>query len=865
MKRKEDEQKSIEFPEQKIVDVAMHQEVAKSFLEYSMSVIVSRALPDVRDGMKPGQRRILYAMYEDNLTYNHPFRKSATTVGNVLGRYHPHGDAAVYGTMVRMAQSFNYRYPLVEGHGNFGNVDGDGAAAYRYTEARMSRIADDLLRDIEKDTIPWDRNFDNTRREPSVLPCRFPNFLVNGAVGIAVGMATNVPPHNLGEVIDGTVYLMEHPDASIADLMQFIKGPDFPTGATVYGTNGIAAAYHTGNGRIRVRAKATVDEEKRRIVITEIPYMVNKSLLIESMAQQVRNKKVEGVTELRDESGRDGMKIVIEYRRDANGQVILNQFYKYTQLEDTCAVNMLALVNGIPKILDLKQILNEYIRHQESVITNRTKFDLDRALKEAHIYEGYKIAVDNIDAVIKIIRASADVNSAKLALTDAFGLSDAQSAAIVAMTLGRLSGMERLKIEQHLEELRVSIEEYRAILADETKIKEIIKTEMLEIKERFADERRTGIEEAVNDIVYGDLVTKEDCVVTMTAGGYVKRLSADTYTAQNRGGKGMSGITTKDDDVVYKMAVVFSHATLLMFTNLGKVYARRTYDLPDVSRTAKGSHIRNILPLAENETVTSMLAVPDDFPADKYLVMVTRGGRIKRTSLAEYKLNMGKQSPGKIALNLLEGDELIFTGISDGTCDIMIASKQGRALRISEEKVRPQGRTASGVIGMRISGEDNEIVSAAVLPNTPDFAETHKVLTVSEYGVGKKFDMDEINAKGRGGQGVLCHKISEKAGMLAALLVVSDEEDVVMNSASGNVIRTPANEIALHGRATGGVKLMRLDEGDRVISADTVAVKVEISEEELEELRAETVLIEEDADDSEKIVNPRLGEGESEE
>ena len=829
--KKKVEERSIEFPDQKIVDVDMEKELRKSFIEYSMSVIVSRALPDVRDGLKPGQRRILYAMYEDSLTYNRPFRKSATTVGNVLGRYHPHGDAAVYGTMVRMAQPFSLRYPLIEGHGNFGNVDGDPPAAYRYTEARMSRIADEMLRDIERETIPWERNFDNTRREPSVLPSRFPNLLVNGSVGIAVGMATNIPPHNLREVIDGTVYLMDNPDATVADLMKIIKGPDFPTGATIYGTNGIIEAYTKGSGRIRVRAKATVDEEKRTIYITEIPYMVNKSQLIESMAQQVKDKKIEGVTALRDESGREGMKIVVEYRRDANGQIILNQFYKYTQLEDTCAVNMLALVRGEPKVLSLKQVLTEYIRHQESVITNRVKFDLDRALKEAHIFEGYKIAVDNIDEVVHIIRSSADVNDAKANLIARFELSDAQAAAIVAMTLGRLSGMERMKIEQHLQDLYKSIEEFRAILADESKVKQIIKDEMTEIRERFGDDRKTVIEEAENDIIIEDLIEREDCVVTLTAGGYIKRLAADTYTSQKRGGKGVIGMTTKEDDVVEKMAVVHSHATLLLFTNVGKVYARKSYRIPEAGRSAKGTHIANVLPIGPGEVVTSMLAVDDNFPADRYIVMVTKKGRCKRTSLAQYRLFMNATSPGKKAMKLGEDDELIFTGVSDGSCDIMIATRSGQAVRFEETRVHPQSRTASGVIGIRFRrGSDDCVVSAAILRPEADWQASHDLMTVSEYGRGKRFTMEEINAKGRGGKGVRCHHVNEKNGALAALLVVSPDDDVIFTTAGGTVLRTDVGKIAAHARTAGGVILMHLAEGDTIRSAAACAKQEKVED-----------------------------------
>ena len=562
---------NIEFPEQVIVPINMEKRVRKAFLEYSMSVIVSRALPDVRDGMKPGQRRIMYAMYEDNLTHDKPFRKSATTVGNVLGRYHPHGDAAVYGTMVRMAQDFSYRYPLVQGHGNFGSVDGDGAAAYRYTEARLSKIASELMADIDKNVIDWNMNFDNSRREPSVLPSKFPNLLVNGSIGIAVGMATNIPPHNLGEVIDGTIYLMDNPDAGVADLMQYVKGPDFPTKATIFGTRGIYEAYATGRGKVMVRAKADIDEEKRLIIISEIPYMVNKSELVKSMYEVAREKKIEGVTDIRDESGRGGMRIVIEYRRDANGQVILNQFYKYTQLQDTCAINMLALVNGEPKVLSLRQVLGNYIAHRTDVTRRRIQFELDRALHEAHINEGYKIATDNIDEVITIIRNSPDTPTAKVRLSERFALSEEQSQAIVSMTLGRLSGMERQKVQDKLAELYAAIGEYRAILADPERIKGIIKDELIEIKNKYGDDRQTEIVEYQDEIMLEDLIERHNCVITLTHAGYIKRQPADSYSAQSRGGKGRRGMATKEEDYIESVMSVNSHSTMLIFTNFGKV------------------------------------------------------------------------------------------------------------------------------------------------------------------------------------------------------------------------------------------------------------------------------------------------------
>ena len=552
---------SLEFADQKIIPVNMEKEVKKSFIEYSMSVIVSRALPDVRDGMKPGARRVLYAMYEDNLTYDKPFRKSATTVGNVLGRYHPHGDSSVYGTMVRMAQPFSLRYPLVEGHGNFGSVDGDPPAAYRYTEARLARLSDEMMRDIDRDTVDFVGNFDNRRREPTVLPSRFPNLLVNGSVGIAVGMATNIPPHNLCEVIDGTICLMDNPNAELSEIMQYIKGPDFPTYGLIYGKNGIVEAYKTGRGHVMMRSRAEVDEENHRIIITEIPYMVIKSDLLKTIAEKVRDKVIEGLTDVRDESGRAGMRIVIEYRRDANGHVILNQLYKYTKLQDTCAINMLALVNGEPKVLPLKAILSEYIKFQEEVITRRVKFDLAKALHEEHIFEGYKIAIDNIEEVIKIIRSSADVAESRENLKNRFALSDEQAQAIVSMTLGRLSGMERDKVEARLADLKKQIEEYRAILADENRIKGIIREELLEIKRKFGDERRTELVDSQDEILYEDLIERHNCVITVSHAGYIKRQPASTYSAQRRGGKGIIGAD--------------SHSNLLLFTNFGKVHCRK--------------------------------------------------------------------------------------------------------------------------------------------------------------------------------------------------------------------------------------------------------------------------------------------------
>jgi len=812
---------NIEFPDQKIVPINMEKEVRKSFIEYSMSVIVARALPDARDGMKPGQRRILYAMYEDNLTYDRPFRKSATTVGNVLGRYHPHGDTAVYLTMVRMAQPFSYRYMLVEGHGNFGSIDGDSPAAYRYTEARMSKLADEMMRDIEKDVVKWDMNFDNTRREPSVLPARIPNLLVNGAVGIAVGMATNIPPHNLSEVIDGTIYFMDHPDAGVSELMQFIKGPDFPTGATIYGTAGIYEAYSTGRGRIMVRAKARVEEEHHRIIITEIPYMVQKSELIKSMVPMVRGDKkvIDGVTDIRDESGRDGMRIVIEYRRDANGQIILNQLYKYTQLQDTCSAIMIALVNGEPKVLNLRQILGVYVKHQEEVITNRVKYDLTKALHEAHINEGYKIAIDHIDEVISIIRASADQPTARENLRVRFDLSEEQAQAIVAMTLGRLSGMERQKIEAKLVELYAAIEEFRAILADPARIRQIIRDELTEIKAKFGDERRTNIEEVENEIMLEDLIERHNAVITLTHDGYIKRQPSDVYSAQRRGGRGVIGMATKEEDYIERVVVADSHSYLMLFTDTGRVHSMKAYRIPEAGRTSKGSNIVNIADIAEGDKITAMLSVPDlesemDSEDCGYLVMVTERGVVKRTKLSEFRI---QRKGGKIALTLDDGDRLKFVAHTRGQSDVMIATKNGYAARFDENQVRCMGRSAGGVRG--ISLRDGDLVAGACIVERDEaWAAENKLITITEGGFGKRMEASEFEAKGRGIMGVIAQKITDKTGLLCGIAVVKEDEDIMMITNDGTIIRTPADGIPLYGRPAAGVIVMKLSDGAKLVN-----------------------------------------------
>ncbi len=812
-KKKVQLSESIEFPNQKIVPVDIEKQVRQGFIEYSMSVITSRALPDVRDGMKPGQRRILYAMYEDHLTYDKPFRKSATTVGNVLGRYHPHGDSAVYGTMVRMAQPFSYRYPLISGHGNFGNVDGDGAAAYRYTEARLSKIADEMMTDIEKNVVDFVPNFDNSRKEPVVLPSRFPNLLVNGSVGIAVGMATNIPTHNLGEVIDGTLAMMDNPDITVPELMQYIKGPDFPTYATIYGTRGIREAYETGRGRIAVRATAEIEEDHHRIVFTEIPYMVNKSMLVASIADLVKDKRIDGITDLRDESGRGGMRIVVDYRRDANPQVILNQLYKYTQLQDTCAVNMLALENGVPKIFTLKQILSTYISYQEDIIVRRTRFDLDKAQKEMHIYEGYKIALDHIDEIIELIKKSASVSDAKAKLSERYGLSDEQAQAIVDMTLGKLSGMERQKIEDRLKYLEERVAELTAILGSEEKVKSILREELTAIKEKFADDRRTQIVEATDDIDLEDLIERHTCVVTLTNAGYVKRLPADTYTAQHRGGKGLIGMTTKEEDFIEKVVVANSHSYILFFTNTGKVYMRKVYQIPEASRTAKGSNLVNLIELESGERVTSMIEVPS-FADAGYLTMVTKNGIIKRTLLSEYEY---QRKGGKRALSLDEDDELVFVRRTEGDTEIIIATHDGNAVRFEESGARAMGRTARGVRGIRVA-EGDEVCGVALVEDGK------KLVTITENGYGKLSDFEDFRTmKNRGGKGVAAHGLSEKTGRLASIATVDDEDDLMLITNEGMIIRTPVTDIPTYSRTAGGVRVMRLGEGERIVNFAKVA------------------------------------------
>ena len=810
----------ITFALQKIEERDMAKEVKTSFIEYSMSVITSRALPDVRDGMKPGQRRILYAMYEDNLTHDKPFRKSATTVGNVLGRYHPHGDSAVYGTMVRMAQDFSLRYPLVEGHGNFGNVDGDAAAAYRYTEARMSRIANHMMTDIEKNVVPMTRNFDNTRDEPTVLPSRFPNLLVNGSVGIAVGMATNIPPHNLTEVVDGTVFRIDNPECGVDEIMDYIKGPDFPTAAIIYGSHGIRQAYETGKGRVYIRARAEIDEDKHQIIFTEIPYMVNKSMLVESIATLHREKKIEGLTALRDESGRGGMRIVVEYRRDANSEYILNQLYKYTQLQDTCSINMLVIDGGEPKTMNLLQILDKYIAFQKDIIIRRTQFDLDKALRESHILEGYKTAIDNIDEVIETIKKSESIPNAKEKLIEKFELSEIQAQAIVEMTLGKLSGLERQKVEDRIAKLAVLVADLKDILANENRIKEIIKNELIEIKKKYGDTRKSELREATEEIDLEDLIERHTCVITVSHAGYIKRQKASVYSAQNRGGKGIIGMTTKEEDFVRDVLVVNSHSHLLFFTNKGRVYAKKAYRIPEAGRTAKGTFLTNIIELAEDESVTAIISI-SEFAEGEYLTMVTKRGVIKRTLLTDFEY---QRKGGKIAINLDEGDELIFVRHTKGGENLIIATRNGFAVRFDEDNVRCMGRGARGVRGITLVGEDY-VVGVAVVDDTK------KLLTVTDNGMGKRTEFEDFREmKNRGGKGVSCQNINEKTGKLAAIITVSDDDDIMLITNEGVIIRTSVSNVNVYSRTATGVIIMRLADGSYINNVARLEKEEEIEQ-----------------------------------
>ncbi len=809
-----------------IIPVEIEKEMRKSYLDYAMSVIVGRALPDVRDGLKPVHRRILYAMHEDNLTPDREYRKSATTVGNVLGRYHPHGDASVYDAMVRMAQDFSMRYPTVDGHGNFGSVDGDPPAAYRYTEARMSRMAMRMLTDIEKETVDFMPNFDESRKEPVVLPSRFPHLLVNGSNGIAVGMATNIPPHNLTEVIDGIIAVIDNPEITIDELMEYIKGPDFPTGAQIMGNAGIRAAYHTGKGKIRIRAKAEIEEvkDRQRIIITEIPYMVNKARLIEKIAELVKEKRVEGISDLRDESDRDGMRIVVEIKRDANATIVLNQLYKFTQMEDTFGVIMLALVNQVePKVLNLREILDNYIDFQKDVIIRRSRFDKRKAEARAHILEGLRIALDNIDEIISIIRSS--YSDAKVKLMERFGFSDVQAQAILDMRLARLQGLEREKIDNEYEEILAFIAEMDEILNSEQKVLEVLKTEISEIRDKFGDARRTSIEPCFDDIDIEDLIEEEDNVITMTRQGYIKRLAADTYRSQRRGGKGIIGMQTKEEDFVDTMFVSSTHAYILFFTNKGKMYRIKAYEIPEAGRQAKGTAIVNLLPLEAGEKVNAILPIRE-YKEEEYLIMATRQGVIKKTSVMEYQ---NAPKAGKIAINLDEGDELINVELTQGNSDIFIGTHFGKMIRFSEDDVRTLGRVSRGVRGIMLK-DDDYVVGMSVS------REGARVLVISENGYGKKTELDEYKVQSRGGQGTTTYKISEETGNVSGFGLVTDDDDIIIMTSEGIIIRLDTKEISTLKRVTKGVRLMRLADGVKVASAATVAHE---EEEEVEEVSAE--------------------------
>ena len=811
----------------------LEDELKQSFIAYAMAVIVTRALPDVRDGLKPVHRRILYAMNELSMTPDKPFRKSARIVGEVLGKYHPHGDSAVYDAMVRLAQDFSTRYMLVEGQGNFGSVDGDGAAAMRYTEARMSKLTMEMVRDLDKQTVDFYPNFDETLMQPEVMPSRFPNLLVNGSAGIAVGMATNIPPHNLGETIDACVYMLDHPNASTEQLMQFIKGPDFPTGGIIMGKAGIHEAYATGRGKIVTRARSEIEpmpQGKSRIVVSEIPYMVNKARLIEKIAELVHEKRVEGITDIRDESDRKGMRIVIEVRRDVNANVVLNQLYKHTQLQESFGVNMLALVNGEPKILSLRQVIHYYLEHQKDVVTRRTRFDLDKAQQRAHILAGLLTALDHIDAVITLIRSSRTVQEARDGLMSQFGLSERQAQAILDMRFQRLTGMERDKLQAEYDELNRQIAYLNTVLSDEGILIGIIKSEMQEIRTKYADERRTEITSLPDEIDMLDVIQEENTVVTLTHFGYLKRTAVSSYHAQKRGGKGIMGAGTRDDDFMTGMYVTTTHDTLMFFTNRGRVYQLKCYEIPEAGRQARGTAVVNLLQLEGGEKVTAMLPLPKDADLEgKFLIMATRRGVIKRTPVDEFS-NLRKS--GLIAITPREDDELIGVALTDGSRELMLGTRLGMAIRFSESDARAMGRTAQGVKAIELDGED-EVVDMSVIEGD------QTVLSISEYGYGKRTPLDEYRAQTRGGKGIKAMNLTPKTGRLAGQLLVHPGEDILMITDDGQMIRTPADEISELGRNTQGVRLMRVADECHIVCVARAEAEPEEAESEAEATAAE--------------------------
>lgn len=815
------------FENQKIINVDLEKEMKKSYIDYAMSVIVSRALPDVRDGLKPVHRRILFTMHEAGFTPDKAHRKCATTVGDVLGKYHPHGDAAVYDSMVRMAQNFSLRYPLVDGHGNFGSVDGDGAAAYRYTEARMAKLAVEMLTDIDKETVDFTPNYDERLLEPTVLPSRFPNLLVNGSSGIAVGMATNIPPHNLTEVINGIIATIDNPDITIDELTEYIKGPDFPTAGIIMGRSGIRAAYHTGRGKVIMRARAEIEaksDTRSQIIVTELPYQVNKARLIEKMADLVRDKRIEGISDIRDESDRTGMRIVIELKRDANPNVVLNQLYKYTQMQETFGIIMLALVNNQPRVLNLREVVDNYIKFQEDIIKRRTIYDKKKAEARAHILEGLRIALDNIDEVIEIIRRAYD--TAKQDLMARFGLTEIQAQAILDMRLARLAGIEREKIDKEYDELMELIKYLTSVLESEEMVLGIIKDELLVIKNKFGDERRSELASSEDEIDIEDLIEDEDCVVTLTHCGYVKRVPSDTYRAQKRGGRGVTGLQTREEDFVENMFACRTLSHILFFTNKGRMYRLKAYQIPESGRQAKGMAIVNLLQLEGEEKVTAVIPLAQ-FEKDKFLLMMTKGGTIKKTPLMDYDTS---RKGGIRAIDLVEDDELIRVKLTDGNNDVIIGTYNGMAIRFHERDVRPMGRISRGVRGIRLE-DDDYVVGMSIDREDGD------LLVITENGYGKRTDLNEYRVQMRGGKGISTYRLSDVTGAVSGMKVVTDKDDIMLITSGGVIIRMDTQGISKFGRVTKGVKLMRLDDDIKIVGA----ARVEHSEDEEEELQTDQV------------------------
>ncbi len=797
------------FDTQTIVDIDIEKRMKEAFIDYAMSVIVSRALPDVRDGLKPVHRRILYSMYEENLTSDKPFFKSATTVGNVIGRYHPHGDASVYDAMVRLAQDFSMRYPLIDGHGNFGSVDGDPPAAYRYTEARMSKLANVLLENIEKDTVDFAPNFDEKRKEPTILPTRIPTLLVNGSSGIAVGMATNIPPHNLTEVLNGAMAQIDNPEITVEELMEHIQGPDFPTSATIMGRSGIRSAYNTGRGKIIIRAKAEIEEHKdgtSSIIVTELPYQVNKKMLVESIANLVKEKKIEGLSDIDDHSSdRVGIRLEIFLKRDANPQVVLNQLYKYTRLQDSFSVNLLAICDGKPKTMGLKEVLDHFITFQKEIVTRRIKFDKAKAEARMHILEGLRIALANIDEIIEVIRNSYD--DAKENLIQRFGFSEIQAQSVLDMRLAQLQKLNGEKIDDEYNELTLKVEEFKALLADEALLLTQIKKELTEIRDKFGDERKTNIENVMTEIDIEDLIEEEESVITLTHGGYIKRMPTSTYTSQHRGGKGIKGMTTKDEDFVKTIMVASTHDNMLFFTNKGRMYRLKGYQIPESSRQAKGNAIVNLLPVEKDEMVTALIALRE-FQEDKYLLMCTRNGVIKKTSVTDYNTS---RKGGIIGISLDEGDELIRVELTNGQNDVVIGTHNGMAIRFNEKDVRSMGRVTRGVKAITLRGDDYIVGMCLAEEDT-------QLLAVTEYGYGKRTELSEYRVQSRGGVGIKTYKCSDITGNVVSVTTVKDNEDIMMITSEGVIIRIPADGISTIGRSTKGVRLMRLKDGVKVVS-----------------------------------------------